>query len=303
MSTVSKRAEGLVQLFRVKPVASWGLSAFLLGLAVAYARVGLGIHFEHGGIALLLVVLAQGYVSHGLNDVYDWLTGTDVESIGKGTGGSRVIPEGKLSVMDTLTTAVVALIGVVAIGAYFVLEYGTPMLVLLGIAVWSPVAYSVPPLKLGYRPFNELLVVFPAIVGVVVGTDLVLTGSWSILAVGAGSVHALLCISWFIVSRVPDYEPDRRVGKITSVVYVGRENAALLSASYLALALALVPLLIVYSTPVFIVTVLAWAWMMLGVSKLDAYDPKQASHIRLRNMHTTTAHAVVLASLMVSVGV
>lgn len=303
MPTVAQQVRGLAQLFRVKPVLSWGVSAFILGAAVAVHGVGWNINYVHGALAITLVLLSQGVVSHGLNDAYDWLTGTDKESIGKGTGGSRVIPEGKMTVAGTIVAAVAGLVGVIAIGAYFVLQYGLPMLALIGVAVWSPVAYSVPPLKLGYRPFNELLVVLPALVGVVVGTDMVLSGGWSWLAIGVGWVHALFCISWFVVSRVPDYEPDRRVGKITSVVYVGRDNAALLSAGYLALALAAVPLLLYVYSPIFAVSALAYGWLMLGCAKLDPYDATNASWVRLRNMHTTTAHALVLGAGLLVTGV
>lgn len=303
MAQVLRQARGLPQLFRVKPVVSWGAAALLLGLAVAINRAGLDVNWLHGLIAAFGVLLAQGVVSHGFNDAYDWLTGTDKESIGKGTGGSRVIPEGKMTVVGVTSAAALALAGVVAIGLFFYTIHGLPILVLLAIAVWSPVSYSLPPLKLGYRPFNELVVVLPALVGVVVGADLVLTGSWSLLAVAAGTVHALFCIAWFIVSRVPDYEPDKRVGKVTSVVWVGRDNAALLSASYLALGLAVTSAAMVALSPVFFVGWFGWAVMTANLSLLDAYDPEVASEIRLQNMHLTSFHAVALASGLVAVGV
>lgn len=290
-------------MLRPKPVMSWGLAAFLLGVAVAYARVGAGVHMFHGLLAILTVVLAQGVVAHGLNDAYDWITGTDMESIGKGTGGSRVIPEGKMTVKGTIAAAMVGLVGLVAIGGYFILEYGWPMVAIFFVALWSPIAYSAPPLKLGYRPFNEIVVVLPALVAVVVATDLVLTGSWSWLAIGVGYLHAMFCISWFIVSRVPDYQPDKRVGKITSVVYVGRDNAALLSSGYLALGLAVVPLLAVTYSLVFLLAFAAWGAMMVGLSRMDAYDAENASEVRLNNMHFTTEHAVVLAVGLAVVGV
>lgn len=303
MANVRGRVAALAQLFRFKPVASWGFSAALLGGAVAVHRVGYGINLLHGGLAIVLVALAQGFVSHALNDAYDWLTGTDKESIGKGTGGSRVIPEGKLSWGATLAVGIISLIGVLTVGAYFVDIYGTPMLILLAIAIWSPVSYSVPPLKLGYRPFNEVVVVLPALTGVVVGTDLVLTGSWSWLAIGVGATHALLCIAWFVVSRVPDYTPDKRVGKVTSVVFVGRDNAALLSAGYLALALAVGSVVAVTMTPAAWTILFGWAAQMIGLSSLDAYDPEMASATRLQNMTYTTYHALALAFGLVVSGV
>lgn len=303
MATVTRQTRGVVQLLRVKPVLSWGVASFLLGAALAYGRVGMDLNWLHGGLAILGVVLAQGLVSHGLNDAYDWITGTDKESIGKGTGGSRVIPEGKMTVAGTIVAALAGLAGVLAIGGYFYAEYGWPILVLLAIAVWSPVSYSVPPLKLGYRPFNEFLVVLPALVGVVVGTELVLTGTWTLDAALVGWLHAMFCISWFIVSRVPDYTPDKRVGKVTSVVFLGRDNAAVLSAAYLGLGLSVVPLLAVTLSPVFAASVVAWGLMLSGLLVLDPYDEEVASEIRLQNMHITTAHAFGIAIGLVLLGV
>jgi 1,4-dihydroxy-2-naphthoate octaprenyltransferase len=303
MPTVAQQVRALTQLFRVKPVLSWGVSSLLLGGAVATARVGLGeLNLVNGGLAVVLVLVAQGVVSHGINDAYDWLTGTDKASIGKGTGGSRVIPQGKMTVEGTLVASLAGIFVIVLISAHFLSEYGAPMIVLGAIAIWSPVAYSTPPLKLGYRPFNELVVVLPALVGVVIGADMVLAGSISPFAAAVGTVHALFCISWFVVSRVPDYEPDRRVGKITSVVYVGRDNAALLSSGYLALGLAAAVVVAAFNPFVLPITVASWAVMMVGLSQLDAYDPENASEVRLRNMHTTTAHAVGLAIIIAVVG-
>jgi 1,4-dihydroxy-2-naphthoate octaprenyltransferase len=303
MPSVPTQVKALAQLFRVKPVLSWGVSAIVLGCAIAIGRAGLELNYGYGFLMGVAILVSQGVVSHGLNDAYDWITGTDKESIGKGTGGSRVIPQGKMSVTGVVAAALGGLLLVIGIGGVLYAEYGTPLLVLIAIGVWSPVAYSVPPFKLGYRPFNEVGVVLPALVGAVVAVDLVLVGSWSWAAIGVGYLHALYCISWFVVSRVPDYAPDKRVGKITSVVYVGRDNAKLLSAGYLALALAAVPLLMVNLTPLIGVSALSWALMMVSLSMLDPYDEADASDARLRNMHITTGNALALAIILAVVGV
>lgn len=303
MPQSASRLQAVAQLFRLKPVLSWGVSAFALGTSLAIARTGGDVNVTHGLLALALVAFAQGFVSHGINDAVDWVTGTDKESIGKGTGGSRVIPQGKMTVLGTLGVALVGIAGVSLIGGYFVLVYGTPMVVLFAIALFAPVLYSAPPVKLGYRPFNELFVVLPALAGVVVGTDLVLAGSYSPVALWTGVLHALFCISWFTVSRVPDYEPDKRVGKVTSVVFVGRDNAALLSASYASLALPLAAVLAVTVSPVYIIAFAGWAGLMLGLSFLDPYDPERASRVRRKNMHVTTAHALTLSAALLAAGV
>lgn len=303
MPTVAHQVRGLAQLLRVKPVLSWGIAALLLGASVSYARVGASVDLFNGLLAVVLVVVAQGIVSHGLNDAYDWITGTDKESIGKGTGGSRVIPEGKMTLAGTIAAAVGGLVVVLAIGGYFITEFGAPVVVLIAIAVWSPVAYSVPPLKLGYRPFNEVFVVLPALVGVVVGTDMVLSGSWSWFAVNAGVMHAFYCMSWFIVSRVPDYRPDKEVDKITTVVYVGLENSRFVAWAYLTVGGVVAALLGMYASPVFFAALIPYVLISFFIATFDPFNPHQASASRLKAMHTTTLNAVVISALLVAVGV
>lgn len=304
MASVAAQLRGVGQLFRVKPVLSWGASAFVLGVAVAVYGPGLGPNAAlHGLLAFGLVALAQGFASHGFNDAYDWVTGTDKESIGKGTGGSRVIPEGKMDVLDTVIVALVALVGVLAIGSYFVMQYGTPMVVLLALAVYAPTAYSLPPLKLGYRPFAELTVVLPALTGVVAGTVLVLSGTIPLLAIAVGVIHALFCISWFIVSRIPDYEPDKHAGKRTTVVAYGLEAAKGFAFRY-ALAGGFASAIAAwYVSPAFLLGVGASVMHAARVSDLNPRDPAMASHVRLRNMHTTTVHAILLSLGLVALGV
>lgn len=303
MPTVKQQLRAVPQLLRLKPVMSWGLSALLLGAAVSYSRVGMDIDVFHGILAVFTVLLAQGVVSHGLNDAYDWITGTDMMSIGKGTGGSRVIPEGKMTVKGTIAVAVAGMVCLGSIGIYFASIYGVPMVVLFAIAIWSSVSYSAPPLKLGYRPFNELVVVLPALVGVVVGTELVLTGDWTVIGVGVGFMHAMFCISWFIVSRIPDYEPDKSVGKVTSVVFVGRRAAPMLAVLYLVAGFAAMVILASEVSFIFGAALLPWAYMVTNIQSLNPYDEEMASVVRLENMHATSANAVLISTLMVAVGV
>ena len=303
MTTVAQQLRGLPQLLRIKPVMSWGVSAFLLGVAVAVARTGETISVTNGVLALLLVVIVQGVISHGLNDAYDWLTGTDRDSIAEGTGGSRVIPQGKMTVAGTIGAAVGGIIATLVIGGYFITEFGLPMVALIFVALWSSIAYSTPPLKLGYRPFSELTVVLPALVGVVVGTDLVLSGSWSWLAVGVGFIHAMFCISWFIVSRIPDYEPDKAAGKTTTVVLLGRPVADSVAIAYVGLGLLVAVVMATVYSPLFYGAFVWGAIMVYNLHYLRPTCPQMASDIRSANMRQTTYHAVALAVLLAGVGV
>lgn len=300
--TIARYAKGLYQLSRPDPAASWAGGAFIIGGALAYHRVGNGVLWRDGLVAFVGVIVAISFGAHGINDAYDWLTGTDKESIGKGTGGSRVIPQGKFSVVETALVGVIALTVTLIIGIYFYLKYGWPILVLTAVALGAPLTYSLPPFKLAYRPFPELIVVVPTLTGVTIGSQLVLSGTITWVAVLAGLVHSAFSISWYMVSRLPDYKPDKRVGKTTTVVYLGRDKAPLLSAVYLlsGVGLSLVGL-VEFGWP-FAVTPAFGAFMIVGLVHLDPYDPEQASAMRYRQMRSTTLHAAVLAIAIIAYG-
>lgn len=302
-NAVTRIASGLYQLSRPDPVASWAGGAFAVGAGIAVSDVGTAILWRDGLIALVGVVVAIAFGAHGLNDVYDWLSGTDKASIGKGTGGSRVIPDEKLSVLETAVIGTGALTITAAVGVYFYLKYGWPILALTVVAVGAPVVYSLPPFKFAYRPFPELIVVTPALTGVTVGSELVLAGHTSALAVVAGLIHSAFCISWYMVSRVPDYEPDKGVGKTTTVVFLGRDNAPLISAVYLMTGVAFAAAATVQWGLAFAVTPAFAAFLLVGLVRLDPYDPEHASRVRYRQMRTTTVHAAALAVLIALVGV
>lgn len=288
-------ARGLYQLSRPDPTASWAVGAFALGAALAYSRVGGDLLWRDGLLALVAVVTAISFGAHGVNDAYDWLTGTDRESIGEGTGGSRVIPEGTFSVVETAAVGGAGLVVTLLVGLHFYGAYGWPVLLLTALGVGAPLAYSLPPLKLAYRPFAELVVVVPALTGVTVGAELVLSGSatWDALLVGL--VHSAFSISWYVVSRLPDVEPDRGAGKTTSVVLLGRERAPHLSAVYLLSGLALAGAGLVAVGWPLAVTPAFGAIMLVGLARLDPFDPEGASAMRYRQMRASTAHAAVLA--------
>lgn len=286
---------GLYQLSRPDPAASWAGGAFVVGAAMAFVHAHTGLLWHDGLLAFAGVIAAISLGAHGINDVYDWRTGTDRGSLGKGTGGSRVIPDGVFSVDETAVVGVAGLLVTFGVGVYFVLEYGWPIIVLTAVAIGAPLAYSLPPFKLAYRPFPELLVVVPALTGVTIGSELVLSGIITWTAVLAGVIHSSFSISWYMVSRIPDYEPDKRVGKTTTVVYFGRGRAPLIAAIYLltGVGLALVGV-VTFGWP-FAVTPIFGALMLVGLARLDPYDPEQASSMRYRQMRLTTIHAVALA--------
>ncbi len=292
---MARLAGGLYQLSRPDPTISWAVGAFAIGAGIAFGRLGVAIHWWDGLIALVGVIAAISFGAHGLNDAYDWMTGADRASPGEGTGGSRVIPDGRFTVRQTLLVGIAGLVVTAGMGVYFYRLYGWPVLILTAIGVGAPILYSVPPLALAYRPFPELVVVVPALVGVTVGSELVFSGTITVAGVIAGSVHAAFSISWYVVSRVPDFHADRQAGKTTSVVLLGLDRAGPLSGVYLLsgglLAVAAASII----DPIFLLSLVFGALLATGLRTLEPRRPRQASRLRYRQMRVCTIHAFALA--------
>jgi hypothetical protein len=79
---------GLIKLFRPIPVLSFTGNLMFINIAFAYNYRGIQwnlLPLVAGG------VLINGFLSHSLNDIYDWESGTDRLSKGILSGGSKVI--------------------------------------------------------------------------------------------------------------------------------------------------------------------------------------------------------------------
>lgn len=170
----------------------------------------------------LAAVIIHGMLTHLLNDYVDYTSGTDSESPAILSGGSRVIQKGMIppqvvwKLGKWLTIILLIIAGVMTILGHIKLT------VLIVVGVWAAVSYSLPPLRLSYRPFlGEWLSLFPAIF------FLGLAGPWLILetiplwAIQNAVINALICMSWVMVHHIPDLDADRKAVplKCTSVVW------------------------------------------------------------------------------------
>ena len=71
-----RRALGWFLEFRLIPVLLWSYTAVALGTALAYADGG-GIDLGWLAVSMALAGLVQGWVTHAVNEVYDWRSGAD----------------------------------------------------------------------------------------------------------------------------------------------------------------------------------------------------------------------------------
>lgn len=238
---------GLWRLIRPVPVTGWGVAAPLVGLAAAIGEVG-SADMDWGllALAILVVVIIHGYLSHAINDRVDWQSGTDRYTEGVLSGGSKVLHRDLLSLGELSQIGLVALVNSAALGIYVTVKAGTWVWLHLVIGIGAALAYSLPPLRLSYRPLlGEWLCAFPALAAASSCTYYVATGAVSGRAVLAGALHGLFCLGWLMEHHISDVPADLRATprKVTTVAYAtlrwGSRAATLVPASYFLLVIPL----------------------------------------------------------------
>lgn len=197
----------IVKLMRPVPLVIWSVPTVVLGFL-------LQSHPAHGRwIALALAVvgalLLQGLVTHGLNDMFDWDSGTDQETTGIISGGSRVLVEG------LMTRRQMWRVVWVAVGFYIATAFGLFLLrgplvwLWAGLGIWGAVSYSVPPLRLSYRPYlGEWLALMPAMVSGVMLGGMASNSTLSASLIWGALIYGVFCVASVMQHHLSDMDAD-----------------------------------------------------------------------------------------------
>jgi len=223
----NERAGGLVNIWvqAVRPhYVVTSIMPAILGSIVAWSRFGT---FD----AWFFIVVVIGVtVNHcGLNmidDVFDYLNAVDhttEDEKNPYTGGSGVLTEGTLSVGRMRTAAIACFVFTGLIALYLTVAVGWAVLIFSAIGVFSSVFYTAPPIRFGYRGLGELglLINFGPVI--CLGAFYVQTGC---IALEPGVISLVPgCMMWsmIVINEIPDYEADRRAGKMNLVARLGRQ--------------------------------------------------------------------------------
>lgn len=198
---------GVLQLSRPIPLVVWTLGTVTLGAAAA-PRLQSGWIWPLTAV-LVGGILLQGYITHGLNDFYDWHSGTDRDNRAWLSGGSHAVQSGRLHPEDLRRIALFA------IGAYLLLltlvtAWRGAVYALLGVpALLAGVAYSLPPLRLGYRPLlGEWLGMFPPITAGVLAAGYAAGGVLSPRLWAAAIIYGILCNASVMQHHLADIDLD-----------------------------------------------------------------------------------------------
>jgi 1,4-dihydroxy-2-naphthoate polyprenyltransferase len=220
-----------------------------LGTAMALYN-GAPFHFRAwlwGQVA----ITATQLMTHYSNDYFDLAADRANRTPTMWSGGSRVLPDGKLPPRAALITAVGLMLAALVALAVLMFDVGigvlTAPLILTGLFLsW---AYSAPPFKLHSRGLGELTtaVIVPGLTPLV-GYALQ-AGRLDTLPILA--VFPLCCLQFAMLLTIefPDAAGDAAVSKNTLVVRLGGERAARLHRRALLVGYGSLPILVVLGLP------------------------------------------------------
>lgn len=305
-----QRILGLWRLIRPTPVAAWAVVTPALGLVVAWSEVGYGnLDWRLLAWSAFVMVGLHGLVSHAINDEIDWRSGTDIYSPGVLSGGSKAVHLGLVSLAELPWIAWISLGATTLAGVYVATMTGPWVWLYLLIGIWAAIAYSLPPLRLSYRPLlGEWLCAWPALMASSCCVYYIVTGQISNRALLAGALHGVFCLGWLMEHHISDVSADLMAtpAKRTTVAYTahrwGVGATPLVPTLYFLLALPLGILLFRHdddsSSKIAILGLLALAAAITS----KGTTPALVTDITQREKHLiviTFIHAILLGWMLV----
>ncbi len=202
---------------------------FLLASVIAVS-IGLSLSWVYFGaldlISSILIfagVLALHASVDLLNDYWDFKRGIDSLTFKtKLSGGTGVLPEGRLNPNSVYHAGILFLIIGGAIGAYFVITHGIIIGIILGFAILSIYFYSTKIVNWG---LGEVFVTIKGTM-IVLGTFFIQTGNLTETAVIGGLVSGVLSSFVLFIASFPDHDADKSQGRRTLVILLGKHNAS-----------------------------------------------------------------------------
>jgi 1,4-dihydroxy-2-naphthoate polyprenyltransferase len=220
--------KGWVVLSR-PPFHTVGILPFILGTFLAY-KINSAFSAEIfilGVVAVILIMLS----TYHSGEYFDYQG--DVISNRMHTnqfaGGTRMLPESKISPMVPFWTSIITLIlaGIIGIILQFVLKTGPYTLLLGFIGAFSGFFYSTKPIRLVQRGVGEIFIGFCYGWLPVASAFYIQTGSihpiihWMSIPIGLTIFNVIL------LNEFPDYEADKATGKKNLLYRTGKQKGML----------------------------------------------------------------------------
>jgi 1,4-dihydroxy-2-naphthoate octaprenyltransferase len=246
----------------VSPVRLWVAAARprTLPAAVAPVLVGTALGASEGAwrpLAFACALIGSVFIQIGTNlsnDYSDARRGADTDDR---LGPVRVTAGGLMPPRQVLVGTYLAFGIAVAAGIYLIAVAGIELLLVGAVSILAGVLYTGGPRPYGYEGLGEVFVFLFFGVVAVVGSYFVQTERLSLEALMISVPVGLLATAIIVVNNVRDVDTDRRAGKRTLAVRLGRRRAGGLYVGVLGLAFAWTVALGLAGAPT--------RWLLLGL--------------------------------------
>jgi len=209
-------------------------------------------------LAFVAALIGSVFIQIGTNlsnDYSDARRGADTE---ERLGPVRVTAGGLVPPRKVLVATWLAFGIAVAAGLYLVALVGWELLLIGAASILAGVLYTGGPRPYGYEGLGELFVFLFFGLVAVAGSYYVQTEDLTRVAVDLGVSVGLLAAAILVVNNIRDIETDRRAGKRTLAVRLGRERTRWLFVAMIALAFL--------NVIVIVATGEADAWLLISLA-------------------------------------
>ena len=244
------------------PLRIWVIAARPRTLPAAVAPVLVGTALAASEdvfrpLAFVAALIGSIFIQIGTNlsnDYSDARRGADTE---ERLGPVRVTAGGLVPPRKVLVATWLAFGIAVAAGIYLIALVGWELLLIGAASILAGVLYTGGPRPYGYEGLGELFVFLFFGLVAVAGSYYVQTEELTRLAVDLGVSVGLLAAAILVVNNIRDLETDRRAGKRTLAVRLGRERTRWLFVAMIVLAFL--------NIVVVVVTGEADAWLLISL--------------------------------------
>ena len=186
-------------------------------------------YFNLGYVILAFFGLLFLHISTNvLNDYYDYRNGIDLNTERTPfSGGSGILVSGLLSAKETFWLGTISFILAVPIGAYFVFIKGWEILPIFIIGSIFVLFYTSHITKVGMG-VSEISAGLGLGTLPVLGVYIILNQGYSLSAVYASVPSGILVCNLLFLNEFPDVDADRKGGRKTLPIILGKDKAAVL---------------------------------------------------------------------------
>jgi 1,4-dihydroxy-2-naphthoate octaprenyltransferase len=217
------------------------IAPVLVGTAAAVQWLG---HLPHWG-AFVAALVGSVFIQIGTNLANDYSDAKRGADTADRLGPVRVTASGMITPRRVMTATWIAFGIAVACGIYLATVAGAVILVIGALSIAAGVLYTGGPRPYGYAGFGEVFVFLFFGLVAVNGSYYVQLQELDALPLGLSISVGFLATAIIVVNNVRDVETDRRAGKNTLAVRIGREAAVRLYGLLVLGAFVVLPIALV----------------------------------------------------------